>query len=154
MISLITSITEVDTAKRYTVGTIAQLKNGNEYIYLPGTPNVAKYNVCSFGSACAAMSYGSVALLNINEIGCVGIAQGAIIQNTWGWFQIKGLAWASCDAVLSAGTILFSSGTLGYLTNAKTAGDAIMGMINLATSAAGTVRVSLNYPFVSNTFIN
>jgi len=153
MIKLITPLTKVDSvgSLSYTVGSVTQTKEGNEYIYLPGVASVAQYDWVTFVTA-AGHSFGSVTRLAASAKGQVGIAQGAIIEGCHGWFQIKGTGWGKVGAIFSAGSALYSCGTTATVTDAVVSGDLIAGAFALGSAAAGgTALVSIGYPYVTDT---
>jgi hypothetical protein len=152
MIKIISPITQVDTTAQFTLGTRTKTKDGNEYIYLPGTSSVAKYDAVMFITA-ANMSYGSVTrLATTGGIGLVGIAQGAIINSKYGWFQTGGVGWANAGRRATAGLAMYASGTVGTVGTGVVNGDLLAGMFCIGTGeASGTCKALLNDPFCTDT---
>ena len=147
MIKIITPLDQVDSSAAFTVGTRTIDKSGNEYIYLPGTTSVAQYDWVTFTSAS-----GSVVRLVANAKGQVGIAQGAIISNKFGWFGIAGILTGNCGTTTAAGGTVYSCGTTATVSNALTSGDLIAGAFSSAIGTGGsTGAFSLNYPFCTDT---
>ena len=153
MLKLISPIDQLDTYAKFTVGSRAVTKEGNEYIYLPGTTSVAQYDVVSFITAANGTSYGSVTrLATTGGKGRVAVAQAAIVSNDFGWFQVGGVGWANAGAVATAGAACYASGTVGLVGTTVVAGDLLAGMFCVGSGiSAGTCKVLLENPFCTDT---
>ena len=150
MVKIITPIDQVDSTAQFTPGTRADTTDDNEYIYLPGTTSVAQYDFVNIRTA-SALSYGSVTRMVYTNAGPVAIAQAAITANSFGWFLIKGVGWGLAGEVAANGSILYASGTTGYVGTTVAANYGIYGALCVGAgqcvlTAAGTCKVLLNYP--------
>jgi hypothetical protein len=151
MIKIISPLDQVDNSATFTVGTRVVNKEGNEYIYLPGTTSVAQYDWVAIRTAAGpGLSYGSVTRLVYEAAGTdgmVGIAQGAIVSNKYGWFLIKGTGWGNCGDTCSSGSPIYASGTTANVTTTVTTNSLVYGAICVQDGASGgTVKVSINHP--------
>jgi len=156
MIKLLTPLTQVDSSAAFTLGTRTATKDGNEYIYLPGTTSVAQYDVVTFLTAATVQgvnSYGSVTrLATTGGVGPVAVAQAAIISNKYGWFQTKGITWANAGVGCTVSLPCYASGTAGLIGSGVVSGDLLAGMYFLQAGApGGTVKVLMNDPFCTDT---
>jgi hypothetical protein len=149
MLKLITPVDTVDTTQQFTIGSRAKTKDGNVYIYLPGTTSVAKYDWVIFVTTTNGLSYGSVTRLTATDGGPVAIAQGAIISNTFGWFLIDGVGWASAGEAVSAGSPLYASGTTALVGTTVAAISAIYGAYpQTAGISGGTFKAQIRNPYL------
>lgn len=85
----------------------------------------------------------------------VGVAQAALADNEYGWFQIYGKGGVRTAASAAKGTRLNSTGTAGQLDDDGTAGaEQILGVV-LLTATGGAAAVNedamLSYPVVGVT---
>jgi hypothetical protein len=152
MVKLTTPLTTVDSEQKFTPGSRTITKDGNEYIYLKGVASVAQYDWCSFITA-ADMSYGSVTRMVTSGVGMIGIAQGAIVEGKFGWFQVGGIGWANSAGVSAATLALYACGTTAHATGSVIGGDLIAGAFSVGTGAksGGTVKVLISNPYQTNT---
>ena len=148
MLKIISPLDQVDSAitPGFAYGSRGIDNKGNEYIYLPGTTSVEKYDACIFTT-----SSGSVTrMVSTNTLSAqMGVAQGAITSNSAGWFQTYGEGWVQCGTTTSSGSALYSGGTTGTLTGASTTSASILGAIAIGAgtgAANGTIKVRLHYP--------
>jgi len=150
MIKITTPIDQVDLATNagFLFGSRLVTKDGNEYLYLKGTTDVEKYDVCYFTTSTGSV----VRLITALALNApVGVAQGAITSNKSGWFQVYGTGWAQCDAGASSGSSLYASGTAGTISGVLLAGESVLNMIAIGdgtSTANGTVRVRMHHPYL------
>jgi len=148
MVKLHSPLDQVDTTyPLYGIGSRTVDKNGNEYIYLPGTTSVAAYDFVTYKTA-SGLSYGSVTRMVKGTAGQVAIAQGAATGPKYGWFQIYGVGWGNCGAVTSSGSPLYASGTTATVTTTVASTQLIYGTLCVGSGiSGGTAKIFLNYPF-------
>lgn len=93
---------DIDTAQMHPLGTIRTFRDTTygvgEFIYLPGVANTAAgdavtYNTTSYTTTRAAAGAGIP--------WSVAFATAATVANTWGWYQISGLAIANKTKTVS-----------------------------------------------------
>jgi len=132
-------LSAVDTTAKYTVGSIVEDGNGNEYIYLLGVAGVALGSCVSYNPATFATTIGSGA-----SAGRLAFAMAAILATQYGWFCIKGNA-----PCVTAGTTVAAAAAFlaaaGAIDDAVVATDRIENAyFTTTTTPAGTV--SIIYP--------
>jgi hypothetical protein len=143
----------VDTVykhQQYEIGTRLKNKDGNEYVFLPGTTSVAQYDCVLIKTTGTGLSLGSVTRLVRAYAGPVAVAQAAITGPYYGWFQVKGVGWARAGSGCAGGSPCYASGTTAGIGEAVSASSGLEGCLTIGASAAvasGTVKVFLNYPF-------
>lgn len=149
MLKLITPLDQIDSTAQFTPGTRATTNDGNEYIYMKGV-----YSNVANGWVTYVSPTGSITLLaTTGAKGQVGITVGALETNKFGWVCIKGYVakalWGAGPA--SANVQIWASGTASYAGTYSVAGDLLAGAFSAGTPASGSMAVSLNYPFCTDT---
>ncbi len=140
------SLTKVYTTADFTVGERVTDEAGNEYIFGSGVAS------CAAGSWVSLDEASQATLLAANAKGRVGVAMGAIVASSYGFFQIYGkntTALALSDCADNAS--LYATATAGSVDDAVVAGDRVKGAIGRSLEAgSGTITVELNYPMVDD----
>lgn len=143
---LVTPLTQLDTTARYTLGSRVADKSGCEYIYLLGVASTVAGDAATYNGAYATTR------LVANGKGPVGIAMGACVASTYGWYQIKGLATGISLTAVVSGMPLYSTATAGQLDDAVVAGDLVAGAFAYGTGGTNaSCTFLLNYPFATDT---
>jgi len=140
------ALTKVDTSAQYTVGEVVSDEAGNEYIYGLGVAS------CVAGSWVSMDEAVQATLLAANAKGRVGVAMGAVVASTWGFFQIYGKTLAALSLVDCADNAdLYATATAGSVDDAIVAGDRIKGAIGRSLeTTTETIVAELNYPIVDD----
>lgn len=140
-----------DTERQVVVGTIAKffddVQGEGEFIYLPGLASVAAgdgvvYDLTGASASVARLVQNTFA----NSGRPVAFALGATPVNTWGWYQISGLAVVSAVAGVVAGAMM-ATATAGSVGNTADAGDQVLGA--RITTAVGTPAASKAYAMLN-----
>lgn len=110
---------------------------------------------------CASTVRGSVVTINDNWLtalvvadakGGVGVALAANVASNYGWYQILGRGVATSETTIVDGTQAYVGATAGYIDDAATAGDQIIGMIISSTTDTGTCLMTMTtYPALAQT---
>jgi hypothetical protein len=146
MIKLITPLSQVDTAKAFTLGTQTMDKSGNIYIYMQGVASTIVGSWVTYDEEYATT------LLVANASGPVAVSMGINVASTYGWYQIFGKALACVITACADNAPVGFETTAGYVGDGRAAGDMIYGAISRASSGAGTgiYTVQIWYPFVTD----
>lgn len=140
-----------DTVLSAPVGTIAKFFDDvlgeGEFIYLPGLASVALgdavvYDMTGVSASVARLVQNTFA----NSGRPVAFALGATPVNTWGWYQISGLAVVSAVAGTVAGAVM-AGATAGSVGNTADAGDQVLGA--RITTAVGTPAANKSYAMLN-----
>lgn len=139
-------IDQVDTAKRFALGTHFDL--GNEaYVYVQGVASGAANALVTFTSA------GVTTLLAANAVGMVGVLKSALDATTkYGFAQVKSLEGdcsVSTDTV-AANTVPYIDGTAGRIDDSAVAGDKVYNMIITSADSSNVATAWFNEPYVTN----
>lgn len=141
----------VDTTINHPLGTVAKDASGNEYIYLQGVASTAAGSWVTYDEAHLTT------LTAANAVGPVAVAMAAIVANSYGWYQIKGvntIALAISGGAAAADVALYLTSTAGRVDDVDVAGDLISGTLSRVAESSGIIGVQLNYPFVYNVAID
>ena len=138
-------LTQVDTAKRYVLGTEVSIGN-DAFIYMQGVTSGAAGAWVTYTSA------GVTTLLAGNAIGRVGIMMSALDATTkYGWAQLKGTNTLAKTDTVAADKALYIDGTAGRADDAVVSGDLILNAFSLAADVSNVCTVWINYPSVTDT---
>lgn len=137
--------TNVDTTKKFRLGTIKKDIAGNEYIYLAGVASNASGEWLVWDESFATTR------LTADEVGPVGVSMGAFDATTeYGWAQIYGKNTVAKTDTVAADKALYIDGTAGRADDAIVAGDLIDGAASMTADTSNVATVWLNYPFVDD----
>jgi hypothetical protein len=142
-----------DTAPGVAIGTIAKfyddVQGEGEFIYLPGAANVAAGDIVIYDVLAGTVTRHSNAT-GTNSGRQVAFAIQALPANTYGWYQIEGLAIVSVVAGTVAGSMM-GTATAGSVGNTADAGDQILNA--RIVSAAGTPLANKAYAQINRPFV-
>ena len=135
---------EVDTEKKWRLGTRKRDVAGNEYIYLTGVASTVAEDFVVFDES--FLTTRAVA----DEVGPVAVAMAAVDATTeYGWYGIYG-NFTGDTATVAADKALYLTATAGRLDDADAAGDSVHGAFSMAADSSNSCSVWLNYPWVSD----
>ncbi len=138
-------IDQVDTVKRFTLGTYVNLGK-DAFVYVQGVASGAANVWVTFTSA------GVTTLLATNAIGRVGIMRAALnATTTFGFIQVRALegCLASTDTV-AANAALYIDGTAGRADDLVVAGDKILRALTLTADTSNVATVWIDHPYVDD----
>jgi len=137
-------IETVDTAQKFTLGQTCKARHvtgdyEGEFVYMKGVAS------CVAG-AWALLNYDNytVSLLIDTNVGGVGIAIGATIASTFGWFQTKGKAEGWLAASCADNAELYTTAVAGVVDDVVTGQFQIWGARcaeTVTSSAVGEVEI-------------
>lgn len=149
------AIADISTTAQVPLGTIVRAKDSTygegEFVYLLGVAStvvgsVVRWNATTHQTALLTVANGK------NKGVPVGVAMGANVASSYGWYQISGNAVVKKTTVAVTPQVpIFISGTDGRIKVLASAGQQILGAqtANLTTivTTTSTVVVTLNRPF-------
>ncbi len=144
-------LTDVDTVQRNALGFRTFDENGGEFIYLKGVASVVIGDWCVFNELSPTATTWAVqrAVHTTHARGPVGVAMGAVVASTFGWFQIYGNAKANTtNATETANNACWLTSTAGLVSATPVATDIVYGAVSQEVGAAVIVNFFLSYPFV------
>ena len=139
------SLTKVYAAADFAVGEVVSDEAGNQYIFGLGVAS------CAAGSWVALDEAAQASLLAATSKGRVGVAMGALIASTWGFFQIYGKTVTALAATGFADNgDIYATATAGTIDDAVVAGDRVHGAWGRSAVSGGVITAELNYPLVED----
>jgi len=139
------SLTKVYAAADFAVGEVVSDEAGNQYIFGLGVAS------CAAGSWVSLDEAAQASLLAANAKGRVGVAMGASIASTWGFFQIYGKTVTALAATGFADNgDIYATATPGTIDDAVVAGDRVHGAWGRSAVSGGVITAELNYPLVED----
>jgi hypothetical protein len=136
---------QVDTVKRYALGTFIDLGN-DAYVYVQGVTSGAANKFASYTSA------GVTTLIVADQVGRVGVFMADLDATTkFGWLQVKSLGGRSCATdTVAANTVPYIDGTAGRIDDAVVAGDKVYNCHILTADTTNVATVAFNFPYITN----
>jgi len=143
-------ISDVDTTNKWGLGAKVTARNtstgyAGEFVYMKGVASTA-------AGDWALLNYddGTTTRLVDGGIGPAGVAMGAIIASTYGWYQVRGKAEGLVKASVADNTALYaqaaSSAGMAGATGAGLSEIHGARSAGLTESSAAVVEVEINYP--------
>lgn len=135
----------IDTTKKFRLGTRKKDVAGNEYIYLAGVASNAAGAFVVFDESFATT------LLTADEVGPVGVSMAAFdVTTEYGWAQIYGKNTVASTDTVAADKATYIDGTAGRVDDADVTGDSVHGCFTMTADTTNVATVWLNYPWVSD----
>ena len=120
-----------------------------EYVYMQAQGTVAVGAVCIIDRGGQAVPL-TTSRATTNDGAGLCVAQVAVADDSYGWFQIYGPAAAiGISATVTEGSALYATTTAGRITDADSTGN-VYGIRTEARTGAGTAAGVLFYPHVSS----
>lgn len=119
-----------------------------EFVYAKGVAN------CVYGSwVIVNEDDWSTTLLAADASGRVAIAMGALVANTFGWFQVSGKAVGKALAGYVDNALVYATATAGSVDDAVVSGDRVKGAKGasaVGTPSAGLAEFELQDPWADD----
>lgn len=143
-------VDEVSSTKKHPLGYIAKAMHdtygGGEFIYLKGVANTVAGSWVTYN-----LEDGTTALLAANAIGPVAVSMAALVADTYGWYQINGLANAVSADVADSGKVYIDTAS-GKCDDAVVVGDRVTNAkwASNDDTATGKALARISRPFVTD----
>ena len=111
----------VDDSAAFALGTRARDHRGGEYVYLEGVASVAQGDWVSWaidGDITAAVARATTTTVDLRDP--LAVACAAIVADKFGWFQVRGIAYASYLVSMAKTSTVQSTGTAGSMDDSNT----------------------------------
>lgn len=140
--------TRVTTSAEFSLHTKANHDGVNEYVYLQASGAIESGDVCIIDRGGQAVPV-TTSLVPSNDGSGLGVAQQAVADNSYAWFQVYGpCATIRTNASVTEGGGLHTTSSTGRVDDADSTGN-IHGIRIEARTGAGTTAGILMYPTVS-----
>lgn len=142
------NLTRVDAAAMFPVGTIVNLSDGGQAMYVKAsTSALSTYGACSISKTGIAIL---LTTTNAATTSRVGFAQTSIATSAFGWVQLGGKVLVNGLAQCAPAVPLFTTSTAGNLDDATVTAGYIPGMVAATTiSNATALTCAAQYPHIA-----
>lgn len=137
------TVVSVDASAKNPVLTRTFDEAGNEFIYLKGVASTVATDFVTYDEL------GVTARLGLSASGPLAVAMAATVANTWGWYQIGGLAQANTGTIAD-NSQLYATSTAGRADDLANVGEQnrLVGVTARSTATANVATVQLDNPRV------
>jgi hypothetical protein len=140
-------VTVIDSVASHPVGTRITIASGDddeEFVYLTGVASTVAGSCVTFDEA------GITTLIVANAIGPVAFAMAATVASTFGWYKVRGVISASCDAGIVDNSKVYIDGTAGRVDDTVVAGDQLTNAVFRSTDTSNFASVQFNNPWATD----
>lgn len=135
------NLTQVDTSPLFAVGTIVNLSDGGQAMYVKAsTSALSTYGAVSIGQNGIAML---LTTTNGGQTPRVGFAQTSIATSNYGWVQLGGQVLVNIAAQAASSVPLFTTSTAGVLDDATVTAGYVMGLVSQQSVSNATAVTAL-----------
>lgn len=146
-------IGNVDTIQRHPLGLqldgVDPVNGGGRFVYLKGVASTVVGSVVTWDAAASAPTFQTaLATTTANAGQQLAVATAALVANTFGWYQVAGVAIVAAAAGVTAASKVWSAGT-GTVSVSAVTGTGINGMRTLTavgTPAANQCLAQFDHP--------
>tara|TARA_R110000868_G_scaffold327207_1_gene588230 strand:+ start:51 stop:524 length:474 start_codon:yes stop_codon:yes gene_type:complete len=140
------SLGYTDTAAQFNVGTVVNLDDGGQAVYVQASSDVAQYSAVSVRFDNTVVP---ITTTNSANSKVVGFAQASIASAYYGWVQIGGKPIVKLAASCAPFVPLYTTATAGTLDDAVVSGGLVAGIVALTTASGATALTCVaGYPHV------
>lgn len=141
------NVANIDTTPVFPVGTIMQARDTvtssvGEFIYLKGVASTAAGDVVEYDLSTPATTRWAGSVSTGKPL---AIAMAATVANTYGWYQIGGVATVNIGGAVIAGNPVYWQAT-AVVDDAQVSGKQMAGATFLSTAAATNALVQISRP--------
>ena len=141
------SLDYTDSSPSFAVGTVVNLSDGGQAVYVQAASTVATYAAVSL-----RVNNTVVPLTTTNAASskAVGFAQASIASAYYGWVQLGGKPRVNVATACEPNVPLFTTATGGVLDDATVTGGLVAGLVATTSAAsASAVTCIAGYPHVA-----
>jgi hypothetical protein len=141
------SLEYTDTSPSFAVGTVVNLSDGGQALYVQAASTVATYAAVS-----VRVNNTVVPLTTTNSAGskAIGFAQVSIASAYYGWVQLGGKPRVNVATACEPSVPLFTTATGGVLDDATVTGGLVAGLVATTSAAsASAVTCIAGYPHIA-----
>jgi hypothetical protein len=141
------SLEYTDASPSFAVGTVVNLSDGGQALYVQAASTVATYAAVS-----VRVNNTVVPLTTTNSAGskAIGFAQVSIASAYYGWVQLGGKPRVNVATACEPSVPLFTTATGGVLDDATVTGGLVAGLVATTSAAsASAVTCIAGYPHIA-----
>lgn len=141
------SLTDTSSIAGFTPGTVVDLSDGGQAVYVQATSEISAYAAVLIGAgASARMTTTTLAVANKR----IGFAQTSIASAFYGWVQTGGTPMVNLAANCAPNVPLYTTATAGVLDDATVSAAMVAGVVAQTTiSNATAVTIIAAYPHIT-----
>lgn len=141
------ALTRTDATALFPVGTIVNLSDGGQAIYVQGLSEISTYAAVLVDASSKAQMTTTTLAVNNKRI---AFAQTSIASAYFGWVQMGGTFLVNCAANCAPNVPLFTTATSGVLDDATVSAAYVQGIVATNTISNATAITCVGaYPHVT-----
>ena len=139
-------LTTTDNPPQFATGTVVNLDNGGQGVYVQAVGNIAQYDAVSVRADDTAQSLTTTLAASSKR---VGWAQVAIASGDYGWVINGSGVTANLAASCQPNVPLYTTATAGVLDDAVVSGGLVVGTVaTTSVVTAGPAAIVAGYPHI------
>ena len=134
------SLTDTQSSPSINVGTLVNLDDGGQAVYVRAASNISQYNAVCIPATNIATNATTARVANTKR---VGFAQTSIASGDYGWVQLGGKVRVVVSASCLPGVALYTTSTEGVLDDATVSGALVAGVVTELTASATSAMTAV-----------
>jgi len=142
------TLTNVDTTSQFTTGTVVNLSDGGQAVYVQALSEISTYAAVAVYDTQKAQMLTTTLAATCKR---VGFAQTSIASGYYGWVQLGGKVLVNLAANCAPSVPLYTTATSGVLDDAVVSGGIVFGLVaTTSISNATAVTCIAGYPNIGS----
>jgi len=134
------ALTDTQTSPSINVGTLVNLDDGGQAVYVRAASNISQYNAVCIPATNIATNATTARVAATKR---VGFAQVSIASGDYGWVQLGGKVRVVVSASCLPAVALYTTSTEGVLDDATVSGALIAGVVTEVTASATSAMTAV-----------
>jgi hypothetical protein len=134
------ALTDTQTSPSINVGTVVNLDDGGQAVYVQAASNISQYNAVCIPNTNIATNATTTRVAATKR---VGFAQVSIASGQYGWVQLGGKVRVVVSASCLPAVALYTTSTEGVLDDATVSGALVAGVVTEVTASATSAMTAV-----------
>jgi hypothetical protein len=134
------ALTDTQTSPAINVGTLVNLDDGGQAVYVQAASNISQYNAVCVPATNIATNATTARVASTKR---VGFAQVSIASGSYGWVQLGGKVRVNVSASCLPAVALYTTSTEGVLDDATVSGALVAGVVTELTASATSAMTAV-----------
>ena len=134
------ALTDTQTSPSINVGTVVNLDDGGQAVYVQAASNLSQYNAVCIPATNIATNATTARVAATKR---VGFAQVSIGSGQYGWVQLGGKVRVVVSASCLPAVALYTTSTEGVLDDATVSGALVAGVVTEVTASATSAMTAV-----------
>ena len=134
------ALTDTQTSASINVGTVVNLDDGGQAVYVQAASNISQYNAVCIPATNIATNATTTRVAATKR---VGFAQVSIASGQYGWVQLGGKVRVVVSASCLPAVALYTTSTEGVLDDATVSGALVAGVVTEVTASATSAMTAV-----------